>query len=389
MKPKTHPQTIPHDHFNDVIKMGVAACAITVTPTGEVQLFPAGEFRAADGRPKDAPHWRIDAELATAIIADFESRQNLTVIDYEHQTMLTAENGKPAPAAGWFSKLEWRDTGLYAVAVQWTNRASQMIADGEYRYISPVFTYDRKTGSIHRLINAALTNNPALDGMEAVAASQLSRLTDSTPNNPIQETPKMEGLMEQLRWMLNLPVTATVDEIATELQKAIDQIKGAAASAVSAPGFDIAALVMTQAEQIATLTASAINPDPSRFVPVEDMKVLHLELAKLRNEKLEREVESVVTKAIAEGRILPSQETWAKSLGFVNMASLQDYIATAQPIAALTRRQSTDDNPGSDGLDLNDSAAIAKAARQYQREQEQLGIAISTAQAVDFVTATR
>lgn len=369
--------------------MGVAACAITVTPTGEVQLFPAGEFRAADGRPKDAPHWRIDAELATAIIADFESRQNLTVIDYEHQTMLTAENGKPAPAAGWFSKLEWRDTGLYAVAVQWTDRASQMIADGEYRYISPVFTYDRKTGSIHRLINAALTNNPALDGMEAVAANQLSRLTDSTPNDPIQETLKMEGLMEQLRWMLNLPVTATVDEIATELQKAIDQIKGAAASAVSAPGFDIAALVRTQAEQIAALTASAINPDPSRFVPVEDMKVLHLELAKLRNEKLEREVESVVTKAIAEGRILPSQETWAKSLGFVNMASLQDYIATAQPIAALTRRQSTDDNPGSDGLDLNDSAAIAKAARQYQREQEQLGITVSTAQAVDFVTATR
>lgn len=364
--------------------MGIAACAITVTPTGEVQLFPAGEFRASDGRPKDAPHWFIDAELAAAIIADFEARQNLTVIDYEHQTMLTVENGQPAPAAGWFSKLEWRDTGLYAVNVDWTDRASQMIGDGEYKYISPVFTYDKKTGAIKSLLNAALTNNPALDGMEAVAASQYSQLINQQPD---METLKMEGLMEQLRWLLNLPVTATADEITAELQKAIDQIKAAAASAVSVPGFDVATLVKTQAEQIATLTASAANPDPSRFVPVEDMSALHLELAKLRNENLEREVTDVVSKAIAEGRLLPSQEAWARALGGVNMQSLKDYIATSQPIAALTGTQTGGTPPEGDSqLDTQNAAAIAEAARKYQSEQAALGITVTTAQAVNFVT---
>ena len=319
--------------------LGIAACAISVTPTGEVQLFPAGEFRAGDGRPKDAPHWFVDAELAAAIIADFEARQNDTVIDYEHQTMLTADNGQPAPAAGWFSKLEWRDTGLHAIDVRWTERASQMIAGEEYKYISPVFTYDRKTGAIKSLLNAALTNNPALDGMEAVAASQLMI------NHQIdQETLKMEGLMEQLRWLLNLPVTATAEEITAELQKAIDQIKASAASAVSLPGFDVVTLIKSQADQIASLTAAAANPDPSRFVAVATMQALQNEVAALRAQIVDREVNEIVTAALASGQILPAQEAWARAHGKENIASLKAYLATAQPVAALTGTQ-TGGNP--------------------------------------------
>lgn len=321
--------------------LGIATCAVSVTPTGEVQLFPAGEFRANDGRPKDAPHWFIDAELAAVIIADFEARQNDTVIDYEHQTMLTVETGQLAPAAGWFSKLEWRDDGLYAVDVRWTERATGLIEGEEYKYISPVFTYDKKTGAIKRLLNAALTNNPALDGMDAVAASQYAQLINSTPD---KETLKMEGLMEQLRWLLNLPVTATADEITAELQKAIDQIKAAAASAASLPGFDVVALIKTQAEQIATLTAAAANPDPSRFVAVSTMQALQNEVTALRNKITEREVDEVVKAAIAAGKILPAQEAWARAHALESMSSFVEYLGTVQPLAALTATQ-TGGNP--------------------------------------------
>lgn len=359
--------------------LGIAACAVSVTPTGEVQLFPAGEFRANDGRPKDAPHWFIDAELAAAIIADFEARQNDTVIDYEHQTMLTVENGQPAPAAGWFSKLEWRGDGLYAVDVRWTERATALIEGEEYKYISPVFTYDKKTGDIKSLLNAALTNNPALDGMEAVAASQFSQLINQQTN---QETLKMEGLMEQLRWLLNLPVTATADEITAELQKAIDQIKTAAASAASVPGFDVVALIKTQADQIAALTAAAANPDPSKFVAVETMQALQSQVAALSARINEKEVDQIVTAALSAGKILPPQEAWARNLGKQNIASLKEYLSGAQPIAALTSTQ-TDGTPP-DGtstgpqLDENQLAvctamgvAPAEFAKTLQAEQAQ------------------
>src|SRR5690606_38784816 len=96
----------------------------------------------------DGGKWFLTAELAAAIVSQVASVATPLVIDYEHQTLRTVNNGQPAPAAGWFSKVEWRDgDGLYAVGVEWTDKAAAMIAAGEYKYISPVFFYD-KSGAV-------------------------------------------------------------------------------------------------------------------------------------------------------------------------------------------------------------------------------------------------
>lgn len=94
------------------------------------------------------------------------------VIDFEHQTLNTVQNGKPAPAAGWFHKLEWRDgDGLYVTDARWTDTAAKMLTAHEYRYISPVFQYNSKSGAVEKLMSAALTNNPALNGLTDLAAA--------------------------------------------------------------------------------------------------------------------------------------------------------------------------------------------------------------------------
>lgn len=127
-----------------------------------IKLLPAGEFRARDGRPEECPAWRLDEAAAAVLIAEANRRETPYVIDYEHQTLHAAINGKPAPASGWFHTLEWRDDGLYATDVEWTVSAAAMIVSKEYRYLSPVFTYD-KSGRVAVLLHVALTNNPALD----------------------------------------------------------------------------------------------------------------------------------------------------------------------------------------------------------------------------------
>lgn len=337
--------------FSSKSPYGIAACAAAITASREIQLFPAGEFRALDGRPKDATAWIINAELAAAIIADLEGRDNRLVIDYEHQTLLTAENGQPAPAAGWFKQLEWREgDGLYAVDVEWTARATAMIEAGEYRYISPVFSYDKKTGAIRRVLNAALTNNPALDGMNEVAAEAASRLlTDSTP--PESLTMDMEELLKQLRWMLNLPVLATAEDILAELNKAIDIIK--AAPEAAAANFSLGAFVKANADQIAALKAA--TPDPAQFVPVAAMKAVQDELAALRADVQGKEVDGLVSAALADGRLLPAQEAWARELGSKDVAALTAYLNTAQPLTALQGMQTGGRAPeGGNGEELSD-----------------------------------
>lgn len=138
---------------------------------GEFRLLPAGLFAAIDGRPHGLPGWRLTAETALSIIKQAAARVSDFVIDYEHQTLKTGNNGQPNPAAGWFKRLEWREgDGLYVTDARWTERAKAMITAKEYRFISPTFHHD-KDGRVLSIINAALTNNPALDGLTELAAA--------------------------------------------------------------------------------------------------------------------------------------------------------------------------------------------------------------------------
>lgn len=154
--------------------LAVLTESLASAPTA-IKLAPYGDFRARDGRPKECSAWRIAPALLASLLAEFNQRNVRGVIDYEHQTLLAATNGKPAPAAGWFSRLEWREgDGLYAVGVEWTAAASAMLKAGEYKYISPVFTYDRQ-GNVLQVMSVALTNNPALDVLPELGLVALSR----------------------------------------------------------------------------------------------------------------------------------------------------------------------------------------------------------------------
>lgn len=156
--------------------MDNATGSAIISPVGgardSFRLLPAGVFRSTDGRPAGLAGWRMDRDIAAKLIMLAATRQNDVVIDYEHQTLKTGENGMPAPAAGWFRNLEWREgDGLYATGVKWTDAAAKMLAAQEYRYISPTFAYNSKTGDVDNIMSVALTNNPALDGLTDLAAA--------------------------------------------------------------------------------------------------------------------------------------------------------------------------------------------------------------------------
>lgn len=164
----------------------LASCtSLPITgPSSEFRLLPAGRFRSDDGRPEGVGGWYVDASITASLIAQARQRAGDFVIDYEHQSLNTRHNGQPAPAAGWFKQLEWREgQGVFATGVKWTSAASTMLTSREYRYISPVFEYDNKTGAVRRIINAALTNNPALDGLVDLAAAAMSVETMRQGNN--------------------------------------------------------------------------------------------------------------------------------------------------------------------------------------------------------------
>ncbi len=322
--------------------LAVAACSMALTTGSELQLLPAGDFRARDGRPADAPGWTTNADVAAVLVSAAAARGTPYVIDYEHQTLLAKENGKPAPAAGWFSKLEWRDgVGLFAIDVEWTAPAQGMIAANEYRYISPVIGYDRATGAVTALYMAAITNNPAIDGMDSVLLAAASLSFSLPPPTPLTEETNMDELLEQLRWMLNLPVGSTAQDVLAQLQKLADLIKSDG-TATAAASFDLVAYLGAQRTSIAALTAA--TPDPAKFVPIEALQAVQAQAATLSAQMNTGRVDQAVDAALAAGKLVPSMTAWARELGNKDFAALTAYVETAPVIVALNTTQ-TDGKP--------------------------------------------
>lgn len=296
--------------------LSLAACLIELPGAGaELHLLPAGPFRAVDGRPADAPHWELPPARAAALSTRLAARKTARVIDYEHQTLHAERNGQPAPAAGWFNRVEWRADGLHALDVSWTDRAQALIAAGEYRYLSPVFTYHPGTGEIVDLLHAALTNTPALDDLSAIAARFL------LPENPP---------------MLPTSVCAALD--------LADDADEAAALA-----------------SIAALKTAA--PDLAQYVPIAALKAVQDELTTLKTAQATAELDGLVRAGLKDGRLLPPLEAWARELGAKDPAALRAYLAQAQPLAALTGMQTQGQAPAPVDLSRAAFEALSPMAR--------------------------
>lgn len=260
-------------------KFEYVACSVALSSAGAaIQILPAGTFRANDGRPDDVDAWQLDATTAQELIAA-SSGAGKIVIDYEHQSLRAEQNGQPAPAAGWFKRMEWREgQGLFALDVEWTDKARQMIKSGEYRYLSPVISYDRETGAVTRLVSAALTNSPALEGMAELTALS----SQSAPERMKTDSP--EGVAE---------------------------------------------LVRTSRELMEALKSKT-----------EEVKETRSELVALRNQIDAEKLEALLEDALDEARLLPAHIEAARKLGRTDFAALKALLDRPPLVPALLGMQS-------------------------------------------------
>lgn len=353
--------------------VAVAPCLFQVPQGGaadqlvEVQVTPAGDFRPRDGRELPVSHWHIDAASAARVIAEFRTLKTPPVIDYEHQTLLAEENGQPAPAAGFIRDLEWREgQGLFA-KIELTPRARQYVADGEYRYFSPVLVYDKTTGEIRRLLMGALTNNPALDGMAPIELRAAARF------NLTEEPATMNKHLLAIATALALATAnKTEDQLGAEVLTAVTNLQGTTDLAALRKelglnddvGMEEISTAVAALKSKANSAATTGEPDPAEFVPVGVVKELRDQVAALSAQNLQREVDDLVKPALEDGRLLAAQEKWARDLGKSNLAALKTYLDEAEPIAAL-RGSQTDGRAPAGGKDENgltpDEIAVCKA----------------------------
>lgn len=168
-----------------------------------VHIVPVGVFR---GHPSG--DFQVDAEVMNNIINNFERDQIRLVLDLDHQTLRCRDNGMPAPAAGWFDKLEARADGIWAHVEMFTEKGATLLRATEYRYISPVICWwreDKSTGQVRGawLHSVALCNRPWFAGelrppmgatdVQEIVAAEVAKLQRTAA-----DTQAADALVEQL-----------------------------------------------------------------------------------------------------------------------------------------------------------------------------------------------
>lgn len=170
-------------------------------PAREFRLIPFGNVGV--DRPIAGGQFEFTRAHAEAAQRWFETIGRKLAIDYEHQS-IDRLNTRPdglRPAAGWIGGLEVRDDGLWAVEVEWTPRAQELLKSGEYKYFSPViFWADAERSELASLGPVALTNDPAMHGVAALAAgrSRVSDDADSADQHDSNGATEVAALQEEI-----------------------------------------------------------------------------------------------------------------------------------------------------------------------------------------------
>lgn len=365
-----------------------------------------------DGSLKHVVITKADIDAAVAFVKERrQSEPNREyVIDYDHQTIY---GPPPAVAAGWWNDLNRIERDGFAVArasvASWTPRASEIILNGEMRYISPVFrqnSYD-DFGKFQKcmIFNMGLLNEPFLKNMMPVAASKYF-------NTIIGEGNNMEELLERLRYFLNAQTTATPEELLADLKKLVGQIgefvnskaeevtaskiltfltssKPVIAASNGLTQFRndvIAKLALTPAakdeEMLAIIASAKVN--------AEQLVTVTKELSTLKDADFEKNFNATLAKSVAAGRLLPvqmkdekwiaAQKDWAKK----DFPGFETYFCSSAPVVGpVTKLPEINGNGGIS--DSENPTVIANAAIAYQKQQKDSGVEISISAAVAHV----
>lgn len=148
--------------LKEIISILKSPIALPVEPPEWWLVIPYGEVLIiGEDEPKI-----MDDEGALSVLQYFKSLGRDMVIDYEHQTLMNMQ----APAAGWIKELQWRGKdGLWA-RTEWTHKGAEYIRNKEYKYFSPVMIHRKSDRRIVALIHVALTNEPRMMNVSAIAA---------------------------------------------------------------------------------------------------------------------------------------------------------------------------------------------------------------------------
>lgn len=360
------------------------------------RLFGFGPFTITrDGQTFAGEFGREHGER---IVAHARQKREKIPIDSEHflhamaeelgtdEGDLAALTSRRTLAMG-FGALALRADGLWIEGVEWVPLARRVLAQGVVRWYSPVVR-GLADGRL-RVTSVALTNSPALDGLDklvagaesddAAAATAAARHAADTQGGDARKgASRMQSLLAKLGALAGLAAAdaaaLTAESAETALLPKLEPLltELPALRKRTAAGEALMAELRTGLALAAEAPAAAVKGAVLALVEKQKADALALSeisgrVQALESEKTERERRTLIERGLAEGKLTPALvEAWADKQ---DGAALSAFLAAAPVIVAPGQTVRRSDLRGDDSVAL--SAVDRKVA-------ELLGIAPET-----------
>lgn len=283
-------------------------------PPTEFRLFKYGVNQTSKGE------LLFDEEAAKLVMEDYARRGALDLpIDYGHDMLKPNGPTERHEAAAWFKPIVRRDDNgnpeAWVTSASWVPDGADKVRNRKYRYFSPAVNTDGKR--ITRIINVALTNLPAMYGINPLMASELE-------NN--------SNMLPKLAEMLGLdPATCTEQDVMTALetmQKEMADLKAKADGPVSTPmPMAVDPMKCSEVDEVIMLSGISDKDDwKSAIVTLSN------EVKTLRTEKQTARVATVVEDAIKARKLTPAQRDSFIKLGMKDLEMLSEIIANTSVV---------------------------------------------------------
>ncbi len=295
----------------DMVSLRSAELETGAAPT-RILIAPWGDVESTQGQ------FFVDGQAVAATIEQFREHGTDIPIDFEHQT-LGGSYASPdglAPAAGWIKDLIGIESVGLMADVEWTELGLEHLQKRQYRYLSPVALIRKSDRRLVGLHSAALTNKPAIVGMEALvnredSSNQTVQIAQADAcgslNNALEEESMVETL-EKLRKQLDL-----------------DQRDGARQ------------VLMAASQRI----------------------------AELEQREEDKGAEARVSEAMAAGKLTEAQREWALKLALSDAQSFDEWSAAAPMVVNLGRTAAPS---AGDSVAQTSQLAAARARSEYRCE---------------------
>ncbi len=295
----------------DMVSLRSAELETEVAPT-RVLIAPWGDVESTQG------HFFVDGQAVAATIEQFREHGTDIPIDFEHQT-LGGSYASPdglAPAAGWIKNLIGIESVGLMADVEWTELGLEHLQKRQYRYLSPVALIRKSDRRLVGLHSAALTNKPAIVGMEALvnredSSNQAVQVVQAEACGSLDQTLEEESMVE------------TLEKLRKQL--ALDQQDGARQ-------------VLVAASQ---------------------------RLAELEQREEQKGAEARVSEAMAAGKLTEAQREWALKLALSDAQSFDEWSAAAPMVVNLGR---TTAPSAGDSAAQTSQLLSARARSEYRSE---------------------